>query len=94
MAFSIPQKNKDYDYWTNAVASKNMDKRIDEFRTLGNPIFTYDELDNELHIALKKISELEAKIFKLQYENEQLKKQIEITTEISKKITDSITYHQ
>lgn len=77
MAYSNLNYNE-VEYWTNTVASKNMDKRINDFKNIGSPIFTYDELDNEFKLALKKISDLEERIFKLENENRKLKETIEI----------------
>lgn len=66
----------DIDYWKETLASKNIDKRLQDFKTIGSPLFTYDELDTEYKNALKKISQLESKIFKLQQENAELLKHV------------------
>lgn len=65
--------NEELDNWNNIVLSKKMDQRIKEFKKIGTPIFTYDELDNELSAALARIKELETQVFKLKKENAELR---------------------
>lgn len=73
-------------------SSISYSQRNEDFRTLGKPIFTYDELEIELRNAQKKILELESAVFKLQNENKKLKEIIEISSKISEVVKTSTTY--
>jgi hypothetical protein len=71
------KNNSEVEYFKHYIVPEKLDQRISNLKILASPIFTYDELEEELNKSFKKINELEDKLFKLKYENQILKEKIE-----------------
>lgn len=86
MAFpstSDTKNSSEVEYFKHYIVPEKLDQRINNLKILASPIFTYEELEEELNRSFKKMNDLEDKIFKLQYENQLLKEKLALLSKNS-----------